>query len=258
MLCSALTRTFHRSTFQRYRNVYHHKQTKNQWARDDPAMVVLIALALALVGTLWSYVHGLTASQTAITVLFMVFRDFLLASAAIATVLWCALFDPLAKRPDLLSANPDLRLRPLSASGSSPTSCCCRLAHIRLRRIRASSGPLRLTSPSTPSSPSFSGFTSGSCFSSDSSRAGRSSLASCLNGAIADRSRTLLSPPQQLGLPLARQLTIPARECSVHLYHVPWLRGAAVLAAHRASFGTVAADPCRLCPIGACPDLSSG
>lgn len=199
MLCSALTRTFHRSTFQRYRNVYHHKQTKNQWARDDPAMVVLIALALALVGTLWSYVHGLTASQTAITVLFMVFRDFLLASAAIATILWCALFDPLAKRPDLLSANPDLRLRPLSASGSSPTSCCCRLAHIRLRRIRASSGPLRLTSPSTPSSPSFSGFTSGSCFSSDSSRAGRSSLASCLNGAIADRSRTLLSPRAATG-----------------------------------------------------------
>lgn len=30
----------------RYRNVYYHKQTHNQWARDDPAMLILISLAL--------------------------------------------------------------------------------------------------------------------------------------------------------------------------------------------------------------------
>jgi hypothetical protein len=66
-------------------------------------MVVLIALALALTGTLWSYVHGLKASQTAATVLLMVFRDFLLASAVIATGLWCVAIGHSRRRPRLPS-----------------------------------------------------------------------------------------------------------------------------------------------------------
>jgi hypothetical protein len=31
----------------RYRNVYYHKQTKNTWARDDPALVLLQCGCLA-------------------------------------------------------------------------------------------------------------------------------------------------------------------------------------------------------------------
>jgi hypothetical protein len=33
-----------------YRSVYYHKQTRNRWARDDPAFVVL--LMLGILGTL--------------------------------------------------------------------------------------------------------------------------------------------------------------------------------------------------------------
>ncbi len=33
-------------TWFSYKNIYYHKQTKNQWARDDPAFVVLLGLAL--------------------------------------------------------------------------------------------------------------------------------------------------------------------------------------------------------------------
>jgi hypothetical protein len=29
-----------------YRNLYHHRQTKNHWARDDPAFHVLLAISL--------------------------------------------------------------------------------------------------------------------------------------------------------------------------------------------------------------------
>ena len=32
----------------RYRHTSYHKQTKNQWARDDPAFVVLCCAFLAL------------------------------------------------------------------------------------------------------------------------------------------------------------------------------------------------------------------
>ncbi|CED85289.1 Uncharacterized conserved protein [Phaffia rhodozyma] len=71
-----------------YRNVYYHKQTKNQWARDDPAMVVLISGCLVLAAIAWSVIHGYTLLQTLNTALLMVFRDFLLSSAAVATVQW--------------------------------------------------------------------------------------------------------------------------------------------------------------------------
>lgn len=41
-ICIAF-RLFHPS----YRNVYYHKQTKNTWARDDPALVLLQCTFLA-------------------------------------------------------------------------------------------------------------------------------------------------------------------------------------------------------------------
>ncbi|KAF8906766.1 UNC-50 family-domain-containing protein [Gymnopilus junonius] len=55
-----------------YRNVYFHKQTKNTWARDDPAILVLIAACLCDV--------GLAA--------LMIFRDFLLSGVVVATIIW--------------------------------------------------------------------------------------------------------------------------------------------------------------------------
>lgn len=38
----------HLSVNRRYRHTSYHKQTKNQWARDDPAFVVICCLLLAV------------------------------------------------------------------------------------------------------------------------------------------------------------------------------------------------------------------
>ena len=35
----------------RYRHTSYHKQTKNQWARDDPAYVIICCCLVALAGT---------------------------------------------------------------------------------------------------------------------------------------------------------------------------------------------------------------
>jgi len=71
-----------------YRNVYFHKQTKNTWARDDPAILLLISACLTVAAIAWSVVYSYTALQTAKLALFMIFRDFLLSGVIIATCLW--------------------------------------------------------------------------------------------------------------------------------------------------------------------------
>ncbi|OXC70453.1 hypothetical protein AYX13_00928 [Cryptococcus neoformans] len=71
-----------------YKQTYHHKQTKNQWARDDPAMLILIAGCLAAAGVAWSLVYRLPISNLIALPLLMIFRDFLLSSLAVATVLY--------------------------------------------------------------------------------------------------------------------------------------------------------------------------
>ncbi|KAJ7484390.1 UNC-50 [Mycena latifolia] len=71
-----------------YRNVYFHKQTKNTWARDDPAILVLISACLAVSAVAWSLVYSLSLLQMLELALLMVFRDFLLSGVIISTVLW--------------------------------------------------------------------------------------------------------------------------------------------------------------------------
>ncbi|KAK6903708.1 hypothetical protein I203_107213 [Kwoniella mangroviensis CBS 8507] len=71
-----------------YKQTYHHKQTKNQWARDDPAMLLLIAGCLAVTATIWSLLYRFTPLQTIFLILKMVFRDFLLFSLGISLVLY--------------------------------------------------------------------------------------------------------------------------------------------------------------------------
>ncbi|CAD6588477.1 MAG: hypothetical protein CYPHOPRED_004416 [Cyphobasidiales sp. Tagirdzhanova-0007] len=72
-----------------YRNVYYHKQTKNTWARDDPAIVLLLCGCLAAAGLLWGifYAHY-TPVHVIQTMLYMVFVDFFLAGTIVATLLW--------------------------------------------------------------------------------------------------------------------------------------------------------------------------
>ncbi|KAJ7089206.1 UNC-50 [Mycena belliarum] len=71
-----------------YRNVYFHKQTKNTWARDDPAILVLISACLAVAAVGWALVYSLSILQTLQLILLMIFRDFLLSGVIISTILW--------------------------------------------------------------------------------------------------------------------------------------------------------------------------
>ncbi|WWD21515.1 hypothetical protein CI109_106001 [Kwoniella shandongensis] len=71
-----------------YKQTYHHKQTKNQWARDDPAMLILMAGCLGVAGLTWSILYRLSPLQTISTILIMIFRDFLLFSLITSFILY--------------------------------------------------------------------------------------------------------------------------------------------------------------------------
>mmetsp|Transcript_1275 Transcript_1275/g.3836 ORF Transcript_1275/g.3836 Transcript_1275/m.3836 type:complete len:246 (+) Transcript_1275:403-1140(+) len=71
-----------------YRHTSYHKQTKNQWSRDDPAFVVITSGLVAVAATAYclTYGHGFWSSVWA--VLSAVVLDFLLIGFAIATAGW--------------------------------------------------------------------------------------------------------------------------------------------------------------------------
>ncbi|OCF32597.1 UNC-50 family protein [Kwoniella heveanensis CBS 569] len=71
-----------------YKQTYHHKQTKNQWARDDPAMLLLIAGSLGAAGIAWSLLYRLSPTSALTTILLMIFRDFILFSLVTSFVLY--------------------------------------------------------------------------------------------------------------------------------------------------------------------------
>jgi len=71
-----------------YRNVYFHKQTKNTWARDDPAIILLIGACLSVAAILWSVVYSFNILEVLNLAMFMIFRDFLLVGSIVATILW--------------------------------------------------------------------------------------------------------------------------------------------------------------------------
>ncbi|KAI9338533.1 protein unc-50 [Obelidium mucronatum] len=71
-----------------YRNIFYHKQTKNQWARDDPAFVVLLLLFIAVTAVAYGIAYKLGVFGTLNLILFMGFIDFLLVGAIVASVIW--------------------------------------------------------------------------------------------------------------------------------------------------------------------------
>ncbi|RDB30395.1 Protein unc-50 [Hypsizygus marmoreus] len=71
-----------------YRNVYFHKQTKNTWARDDPAILVLISACLCVSAVAWAVVYSYSIFETIQLAFFMILRDYLLTGIVIATILW--------------------------------------------------------------------------------------------------------------------------------------------------------------------------
>ncbi|KDQ08806.1 hypothetical protein BOTBODRAFT_165591 [Botryobasidium botryosum FD-172 SS1] len=74
-----------------YRNVYFHKvQTKNTWARDDPAIIILISAFLCAAAAAWSLTYSLSAPQWLWLAAVMVVRDYLAVGVVVATLLWLA------------------------------------------------------------------------------------------------------------------------------------------------------------------------
>ncbi|BGP25318.1 UNC-50-like protein [Rhodotorula toruloides] len=72
-----------------YRNVYYHKQTKNTWARDDPAMLLLITLCLFVSAILWSVLYAhYGVADTVKTIFSFIFLHFFGLGLLISTSLW--------------------------------------------------------------------------------------------------------------------------------------------------------------------------
>ncbi|KAF0411887.1 UNC-50-like protein [Gigaspora margarita] len=71
-----------------YRNIYYHKQTKNQWARDDPAFVVILSFLLGASAIAWGIVNGHGIMGILKMILFMVFIDFVVVGLVISTICW--------------------------------------------------------------------------------------------------------------------------------------------------------------------------
>ncbi|CEL62791.1 Protein unc-50 homolog OS=Homo sapiens GN=UNC50 PE=1 SV=2 [Rhizoctonia solani AG-1 IB] len=71
-----------------YKNVYFHKQTKNTWARDDPAILWLVSAALCVSAVAWGLVYSFSPFEIIKLALLMVIRDFVLSGAVVATIVW--------------------------------------------------------------------------------------------------------------------------------------------------------------------------
>ncbi|KAI9320099.1 UNC-50 [Dichotomocladium elegans] len=71
-----------------YRNIYYHKQTKNQWARDDPGFYIVLAVIMSLSGLAWGITYSYGTKGTLRTVLFMILVDYLLLGAIVASFFW--------------------------------------------------------------------------------------------------------------------------------------------------------------------------
>jgi len=71
-----------------YRQTSYHKQTKNQWARDDPAFVVILVYFLVISALAYGIAFGASAGAVLKLMLAVVLRDFLATGVLIATIFW--------------------------------------------------------------------------------------------------------------------------------------------------------------------------
>jgi hypothetical protein len=71
-----------------YRNFGYRKQTKDQWARDDPAFLVLLAVCLCVSSVGFVIVLGLHFIDFIKFILWVVFIDCIGVGLLIATILW--------------------------------------------------------------------------------------------------------------------------------------------------------------------------
>ncbi|KAG9066153.1 Protein unc-50 [Linnemannia hyalina] len=75
-----------------YRNIHYHKQTKNQWARDDPAFMVILSGLLGCSAVVWGLVYGHGMIGILRMSLYMVFVDFVVIGVIVATVCWASVY----------------------------------------------------------------------------------------------------------------------------------------------------------------------
>ncbi|KAJ1965269.1 hypothetical protein GGI12_000873 [Dipsacomyces acuminosporus] len=71
-----------------YRNIYYHKQTKNQWARDDPAFLILQLAGLVLMIIAYAVVYGVSLNGFIKAVLQLLVVNFVVAGAIASTASW--------------------------------------------------------------------------------------------------------------------------------------------------------------------------
>ncbi|KAI9350519.1 UNC-50 [Zopfochytrium polystomum] len=71
-----------------YRSIYYHKQTKNQWARDDPAFYVILSLCLSVTAIAYGIAYALGFAGTLKLILFMVLVDYFAVGVVVASILW--------------------------------------------------------------------------------------------------------------------------------------------------------------------------
>ncbi|KAJ7013451.1 hypothetical protein NC653_003199 [Populus alba x Populus x berolinensis] len=76
-----------------YQHTKFHKQTKNQWARDDPAFVVISSLLLAVAALAYCAAYDHSAGHAVFVVISVLLFHFLITGAGLATCCWLYAFD---------------------------------------------------------------------------------------------------------------------------------------------------------------------
>lgn len=71
-----------------FRNFNYRKHTKSQFARDDPAFLVLLSIWLFLSSICFGLALDLTVGKVALFMLFVVFVDFIGAGILVSTLFW--------------------------------------------------------------------------------------------------------------------------------------------------------------------------
>ncbi|KAL4179255.1 hypothetical protein AMTRI_Chr13g86370 [Amborella trichopoda] len=76
-----------------YQHTKYHKQTKNQWARDDPAFIVILSLLLIVATSAYCAAYDKTITHAIFTVISVVLFHFIIIGAILATCCWLYAFD---------------------------------------------------------------------------------------------------------------------------------------------------------------------
>ncbi|XP_026763754.1 protein unc-50 homolog [Galleria mellonella] len=83
-----------------FRNFNYRKHTKSQFARDDPAFLVLLCGWLFFSSICFALIMNLTWGKVALFVLFVIFVDFIGAAILVSTIFWYVTNKYLRREPD--------------------------------------------------------------------------------------------------------------------------------------------------------------